>query len=101
MIHYCNGAREDDLVAPAKFTDQAEDVMVSSKPVVVVFFHPPIPVGFSEATGQSTNVIGGFVDGYLISCTSQVIGSSHAADASADDSDFHRDPSLRSGYMSI
>ena len=66
------GPRKHHLVAPTEFVDQAQDVLIALKPVMIEPFQSPVPMRRLEPGGQPTDLRRGLVDSDLDARLDQV-----------------------------
>ncbi len=84
VIHDRDRPRKAQLVAPAEFVNQSQDMAVRGKPMMVIALNRPIPVRLFEAGGQSPHIVQRFEHGYLPTGARQVVGRRQAACAGTD-----------------
>ena len=87
VIHDADRSGEQHLVGPTQFLDQAEQVGVGLKPMMIKTLHRPIPMGFFKARSQTAWFGGSLEDAHLVPGFSQVPGGAKASKTCPDDGD--------------
>ena len=76
MLNVKRGDRlgEEQIIAPADFLNQTDDLRVCFKPVVIKSLKLPIPVGSLKSGSQPARPIAGFKDGDGVAVFLQIKG---------------------------
>jgi len=89
VVHDGGGAWKLDLAAPAQFINETKHGRIGLEPVVVKLLDRPIPMRFLEPASQTTDEIGGFIEGHLVTGFQQIVRGSHTGDSRSYDGDLH------------